>query len=74
MSRSPARPAPATAPGEADPNALSIPPRTTGEMVRGFALGASKTVLTGGVGELVEPARPRFAGDSRGGTSHGRGP
>ncbi|TCP57246.1 pyruvate dehydrogenase (quinone) [Tamaricihabitans halophyticus] len=40
-----------------DPNALSIPPRITGEMVRGFALAASKTVLNGGVGKMIELAR-----------------
>jgi pyruvate dehydrogenase (quinone) len=40
-----------------DPNALSIPPKITGEMVRGFALAASKTVLNGGVGKMVELAR-----------------
>lgn len=40
-----------------DPNALSIPPKITGEMVRGFALAASKTVLNGGVGKMVEMAR-----------------
>jgi pyruvate dehydrogenase (quinone) len=39
-----------------DPNALSIPPKITGEMVRGFALAASKTVLNGGVGKMVELA------------------
>ncbi|AXB42153.1 pyruvate dehydrogenase [Amycolatopsis albispora] len=40
-----------------DPNALSIPPKITGEMVRGFALAASKTVLNGGVGKMVDMAR-----------------
>lgn len=40
-----------------DPNALSIPPKITGDMVRGFALAASKTVLNGGVGKMVELAR-----------------
>jgi pyruvate dehydrogenase (quinone) len=40
-----------------DPNAMSIPPKITGEMVRGFALAASKTVLNGGVGKMVEMAR-----------------
>jgi pyruvate dehydrogenase (quinone) len=40
-----------------DPNALSIPPRITGEMVRGFALGAAKTVLDGGVGKMATMAR-----------------
>jgi pyruvate dehydrogenase (quinone) len=40
-----------------DPNALSIPPRITGDMVRGFALAAGNTVLNGGVGRMVELAR-----------------
>ena len=40
-----------------DPNALSIPPKITGEQVRGFALSASKMVLDGGVGKMVQLAR-----------------
>ncbi|MCO1576764.1 pyruvate dehydrogenase [Crossiella sp. SN42] len=40
-----------------DANALSLPPKITGEMVRGFALAAGKTVLNGGVGKMVELAR-----------------
>jgi len=40
-----------------DPNALSMPPHITGEQVKGFALAASKTVLTGGVGQMLELAR-----------------
>jgi pyruvate dehydrogenase (quinone) len=40
-----------------DPNALSIPPRITGEQLTGFALTASKMVLTGGVGRMVQLAR-----------------
>ncbi|GAA2786942.1 pyruvate dehydrogenase [Crossiella cryophila] len=40
-----------------DPNALSLPPKITGEMVRGFALAAGKTVLNGGVGKMIELAR-----------------
>jgi pyruvate dehydrogenase (quinone) len=40
-----------------DPNALSIPPHITGEQVRGFAVAASKIVLTGGVGRMLELAR-----------------
>ena len=40
-----------------DPNALSIPPAITGEQIRGFALSASKTVLGGGVGRMVDLAR-----------------
>ncbi|MFI1962846.1 pyruvate dehydrogenase [Streptomyces pathocidini] len=40
-----------------DPNALSIPPRIRAEMVTGFALSASKVVLEGGVGKMVQMAR-----------------
>ncbi|MFF9109881.1 MULTISPECIES: pyruvate dehydrogenase [unclassified Streptomyces] len=40
-----------------DPNALSIPPRISAEMVSGFALSASKMVLDGGVGRMVQMAR-----------------
>lgn len=40
-----------------DPNALSIPPRITSEQVKGFALSAGKTVLTGGVGKMLDLAR-----------------
>ncbi|WP_156725406.1 pyruvate dehydrogenase [Streptomyces apocyni] len=40
-----------------DPNALSIPPKIKSEMVTGFALSASKIVLNGGVGRMVQLAR-----------------
>ncbi|MEV4597968.1 pyruvate dehydrogenase [Amycolatopsis sp. NPDC049253] len=50
-------PGPAVVELVTDPNALSIPPHITGAQVRGFALGASKTVLNGGVGKMVELAR-----------------
>ncbi|MGY1690810.1 pyruvate dehydrogenase [Geodermatophilus sp. SYSU D01105] len=40
-----------------DPNALSIPPAITGEQVRGFALSASRMVLGGSVGKMVDLAR-----------------
>jgi pyruvate dehydrogenase (quinone) len=40
-----------------DANALSIPPKITNEMLRGFALAATKTVLDGGVGKMVDMAR-----------------
>ncbi|MGW6393032.1 pyruvate dehydrogenase [Streptomyces sp. NPDC055103] len=40
-----------------DPNALSIPPKISGEMVTGFALSASKIVLDGGVGRMLQMAR-----------------
>ncbi|WP_328320569.1 pyruvate dehydrogenase [Streptomyces sp. NBC_00388] len=40
-----------------DPNALSIPPRISADMVSGFALSASKIVLDGGVGRMLQMAR-----------------
>jgi pyruvate dehydrogenase (quinone) len=40
-----------------DPNALSMPPHISGEQVKGFALAASKAVLAGGVGQMLELAR-----------------
>ncbi|MFI8993672.1 pyruvate dehydrogenase [Streptomyces sp. NPDC053542] len=49
-----------------DPNALSIPPKISADMVTGFALSAGKIVLDGGVGRMVQMARsnlrniPRF--------------
>ena len=52
-----AHPGPALVELVTDPNAMSMPPKITGEMVRGFALAASKTVLNGGVGKMLEMAR-----------------
>ncbi|HWN31299.1 MAG TPA: pyruvate dehydrogenase [Pseudonocardia sp.] len=40
-----------------DPNALSIPPHITASQVRGFALAATRTVLDGGVGKMIDLAR-----------------
>ncbi|MEV6673478.1 pyruvate dehydrogenase [Streptomyces sp. NPDC051162] len=40
-----------------DPNALSIPPKISAEMVSGFALSAGKMVLDGGVGRMLQMAR-----------------
>ncbi|MGV9314257.1 pyruvate dehydrogenase [Streptomyces sp. NPDC003691] len=40
-----------------DPNALSIPPKISAEMVTGFALSASRMVLDGGVGRMLQMAR-----------------
>ncbi|MFD9816552.1 pyruvate dehydrogenase [Streptomyces sp. NPDC059080] len=40
-----------------DPNALSIPPKVSAEMVSGFALSAGKIVLDGGVGRMLQMAR-----------------
>ncbi len=40
-----------------DPNALSMPPKISRDMVQGFALSAGKIVLEGGVGRMVQMAR-----------------
>ena len=40
-----------------DPNALSIPPHISGAQMAGFALAATKVVLDGGVGRMLEMAR-----------------
>ena len=40
-----------------DANALSIPPHIDRDMVRGFAVAAGKTVLSGGVGKMIDIAR-----------------
>ncbi|WP_405675349.1 pyruvate dehydrogenase [Streptomyces sp. NBC_01511] len=40
-----------------DPNALSMPPKISADMVQGFALSAGKVVLDGGVGRMVQMAR-----------------
>jgi pyruvate dehydrogenase (quinone) len=40
-----------------DPNALSMPPKSTGEQVKGFALAMSRLVLSGDADEVVNMAR-----------------
>lgn len=40
-----------------DPNALSIPPKISADMVSGFALSASEIVLDGGAGRMLQMAR-----------------
>lgn len=40
-----------------DPAALAVPPKTTADRISGFALSASRTVLSGGAGRMVHPAR-----------------
>ncbi|MCW2913156.1 MAG: Pyruvate dehydrogenase [Actinomycetia bacterium] len=40
-----------------DPNALSMPPKITGEQVKGFALAMTRLVLSGDADELVNMAR-----------------
>ncbi|BCW48316.1 hypothetical protein StoSoilB13_06580 [Arthrobacter sp. StoSoilB13] len=40
-----------------DPNALSIPPKISGQQVIGFATAMSKVVLNRGAGEAVSMAR-----------------
>jgi pyruvate dehydrogenase (quinone) len=52
-----AHPGPALVDLVTDPNALSIPPHLSGAQVRGFALAATKVVLSGGVGRMLEMAR-----------------
>ncbi|MGP9693520.1 pyruvate dehydrogenase [Brachybacterium sp. AOP25-B2-12] len=39
-----------------DPDALSMPPKITAQQIRGFATSASKIVLGGGVGKMVDMA------------------
>jgi len=52
-----AHPGPALVEVITDPFALSVPPRVTADQVRGFALAIGRTVLNGGVGQMVEMAR-----------------
>lgn len=52
-----AHPGPSLVDVRTDPNALSLPPHVTGQQVRGFALAATRTVLDGGVGRMVDLAR-----------------
>jgi pyruvate dehydrogenase (quinone) len=40
-----------------DPDVLALPPRITAGQVAGFALSASKMVLSGGVGHMIDMAR-----------------
>src|SRR3981081_3809161 len=40
-----------------DPNALSTPPHISASQIRGFALAATRTVLDGGVGKMIDLAR-----------------
>ncbi|MDO8184714.1 pyruvate dehydrogenase [Conexibacter sp. JD483] len=51
------KPGPALIEVVTDPNALSIPPNVTGAQVRGFAIAASKLVVDGGVGRMIDLAR-----------------
>ncbi|GAA4238191.1 pyruvate dehydrogenase [Actinomadura meridiana] len=57
MERALASPGPYLLDVVTDPNALSIPPHVTPQQVKGFALAAGKTVLTGGVGKMLGLAR-----------------
>ncbi len=52
-----ARPGPVLMEFVTDANALAIPPAITGEQIRGFAVSATKTVLGGGVGKMIDLAR-----------------
>lgn len=57
LARALASPTPTLVDVVTDPNALSLPPRVTGQQIRGFATAATKTVLAGGVGKMMEMAR-----------------
>ena len=57
LSKALAEPGPSLVELVTDPNALSMPPKISRDMVRGFALAAGKTVLSGGVGKMVDLAR-----------------
>jgi len=57
LSEALAHPGPTLVDVHTDPNALSMPPVVTGGQVRGFALAATRTVLDGGVGRMIELAR-----------------
>jgi pyruvate dehydrogenase (quinone) len=52
-----AAPGPALLDVVTDPDALELPPHLTAEEIRGFALAVGKTVLGGGVGDVVHLAR-----------------
>ncbi|WP_138734075.1 pyruvate dehydrogenase [Modestobacter excelsi] len=52
-----ARPGPVLMEFVTDANALSIPPAITGQQIRGFATTATKMVLGGGVGKMIDLAR-----------------
>ncbi|MDW5598303.1 pyruvate dehydrogenase [Conexibacter stalactiti] len=51
------RPGPVLIEVVTDPNALSMPPSITADQVKGFALAASKLVVEGGVGRMIDLAR-----------------
>ncbi|MEV7773094.1 pyruvate dehydrogenase [Kitasatospora sp. NPDC086791] len=51
------RPGPALVDVVTDPDALSVPPHITAAQLKGFALAAGRTVLSGGVGRMVDLAR-----------------
>ncbi len=40
-----------------DPNALELPPHISKDEVKGFALSVTRTVLSGGVGSMIDLAR-----------------
>src|SRR5262249_36300078 len=52
-----AKPGPTLVDLVTDPNALVLPPHISPDEVRGFALAATKIVLDGGVGRMLDLAR-----------------
>ncbi|SFS51447.1 pyruvate dehydrogenase [Saccharopolyspora flava] len=57
LSEALSHPGPALVDVVTDANALSLPPNITAEQVKGFALAVSRTVLSGGVGKMLQLAR-----------------
>lgn len=56
MAKALAMPGPVLIDVVTDPDALSMPPKITAQQIRGFATSASKIVLGGGVGRMVDMA------------------
>jgi pyruvate dehydrogenase (quinone) len=52
-----ARPGPVLVDVVTDPNALSIPPDISEPQIKGFMLAAGRTILSGGVGRMINLAR-----------------
>jgi pyruvate dehydrogenase (quinone) len=52
-----AHPGPALVDVVTDPNALVMPPQISAAQVQGFALAATRIVLDGGVGKMIDLAR-----------------
>lgn len=56
MAKALATPGPVLIDVVTDPDALSMPPKITAQQIRGFATSATKVVLGGGVGRMIDMA------------------